>query len=222
MAKGKSLGRGLDALFADNSVSDNKNEVTTLRLFDIEPNREQPRKRFVQEQLEELADSIKEHGLLQPLIVRPKSNGLYEIVAGERRWRASKLAGLSEVPVIIKELDQREASEIALVENLQREDLNPVEEANGYKTLMAEYSLTQEQVALRVGKSRAAVANAVRILTLPESILETVIKGELSYAHARTILPLAEKFDSAELERFAKTIVEKKLSVRETEKLVRS
>ena len=222
MAKNKSLGRGLDALFADNTAAPQQTSAVTLRLFDIEPNRSQPRKQFDDASLTELADSIREHGLIQPIVVRPGKNGMYEIVAGERRWRASRLAGLTEVPVVIKELDDRSAAELALVENLQREDLNPVEEAGGYRRLMDEFSLTQEQVAQRVGKSRAAIANAVRILALPQAVLSLVEAGELSYAHARTIVSLCGVYDDGQLLGLAQLIVAKSLSVRETERIVRS
>lgn len=222
MAKNKSLGRGLDALFADNTAAPQQTSAVTLRLFDIEPNRSQPRKQFDDASLTELADSIREHGLIQPIVVRPGKNGMYEIVAGERRWRASRLAGLTEVPVVIKELDDRSAAELALVENLQREDLNPVEEAGGYRRLMDEFSLTQEQVAQRVGKSRAAIANAVRILALPQAVLSLVEAGELPYAHARTIVSLCGVYDDGQLLGLAQLIVAKSLSVRETERIVRS
>lgn len=187
MAKNKGgLGRGLDALFNDNSTD--RNTLIEVSLIDIEPNREQPRKTFDEKALAELADSIKEHGLLQPIIVKPLAGGTYRIIAGERRWRASRMAGLSQVPVIIKDFDDREVMEVALIENLQREDLNPVEEAMGYRTLMESFCLTQEQVAVRVGKSRSAVANALRLLTLDEKELELLKNGSLSAGHARTIL----------------------------------
>ena len=187
MAKNKGgLGRGLDALFNDNSTD--RNTLIEVSLIDIEPNREQPRKTFDEKALAELADSIKEHGLLQPIIVKPLAGGTYRIIAGERRWRASRMAGLSQVPVIIKDFDDREVMEVALIENLQREDLNPVEEAMGYRTLMESFGLTQEQVAVRVGKSRSAVANALRLLTLDEKELELLKNGSLSAGHARTIL----------------------------------
>lgn len=222
MAKVKSLGRGLDALFSDNSVEESEGGVTTLRLYDIEPNRDQPRKTFDEAALSELADSIREHGVIQPLVVRRKANGMYEIVAGERRWRASKLAGLTEVPVIVKELDDVTAAELSLIENLQREDLNAVDEANGYKALMDTYGMTQEQISKRVGKSRAVIANTVRILALDERILDMVVDGKLSYAHARTILGLIGVYDAAKMREFAEYVCEKGLSVRETERIVRS
>ena len=159
------LGKGLDALFMDNETADSG--IVTLRLSEIEPNKDQPRKVFSEESLNELADSIKEHGVLQPLLVRPLSTGGYQLVAGERRWRAIRMEGLREVPVVIRDMDEEQAMEIALIENLQREDLNAIEEASGYKMLMERYGMTQEQVAKRVGKSRPAVANALRLLNLP-------------------------------------------------------
>jgi len=180
------LGRGLDALFNENAT-DSKESVK-VKLNDIEPNRDQPRRDFDEEALNELADSISRHGLLQPIIVRPLSNGNYQIIAGERRWRACRIAELDEVPVIIKELDDRAFMEIALIENLQREDLNSVEEAMGYKTLMEQYGLTQEQVSETVGKSRSAVANALRLLGLNETELEALRRGTISAGHARALL----------------------------------
>ncbi len=180
------LGRGLDALFNENA-SDEKG-VVTLRLSEIEPNRNQPRTSFDEDALAELADSIAKHGLIQPIIVRPTSSGAYQIVAGERRWRACRTAGLSEVPVVIKELDDQKYFEVALIENLQREDLNAVEEAQGYRTLIDVYGLTQEQVAESVGKSRSAVTNALRLLNLSEKALEVLKNGKITAGHARAIL----------------------------------
>ena len=184
------LGRGIDALLAENDTS--RGGVTVLRLADIEPNRAQVRKTFDPETIAELADSIKEHGLLQPIIVRRKGNGFYEIIAGEHRWRACKEAGLVEVPVIIKDMDDRSASLAALVENLQREDLDPVEEARGYESLMREYGMTQEEAAFSVGKSRPSVANKLRILSLPEKVLSALHENRITFGHARALLPLAE------------------------------
>ncbi len=178
------LGRGLDSLFDENSIDSSSTEVM---LSQIEPNRDQPRKEFDEEALVELAESIKKHGLLQPILVRPKQDG-YEIVAGERRWRACRIAGLRTVPVVIKEMDEREVMEVALIENLQREDLNPVEEALGYRSLMISFGLTQEQVAEAVGKSRPAVANTLRLLELTPEETEALKKGKLSSGHARVIL----------------------------------
>lgn len=185
-AKKGGLGRGLDALFNENATDEKG--VVTLRLSEIEPNRNQPRTSFDEDALSELADSIEKHGLIQPIVVRPTSSGVYQIVAGERRWRASRMAGLSEVPVVIKELDDQKYYEIALIENLQREDLNAVEEAQGYRTLIDTYGLTQEQVAESVGKSRSAVTNALRLLKLNEKALEALKDGKISAGHARAIL----------------------------------
>ncbi len=185
-AKKGGLGRGLDALFNENATDEKG--VVTLRLSEIEPNRNQPRTNFDEEALSELADSIAKHGLIQPIVVRPTSNGVYQIVAGERRWRACRMAGLSEVPVVIKELDDQKYFEVALIENLQREDLNAVEEAQGYRTLIDTYGLTQEQVAESVGKSRSAVTNALRLLNLNTDALSALEKGEITAGHARAIL----------------------------------
>ncbi|MBP5755477.1 MAG: ParB/RepB/Spo0J family partition protein [Clostridia bacterium] len=213
------LGRGIDALLAENDTS--QNGVSMLRLADIEPNRAQVRKRFDPESIAELAASIKEHGLIQPIVVRRKQNGFYEIIAGERRWRACKAAGLSEVPVIVKDLDDRSASLVALVENLQREDLDPVEEARGYESLINEYGMNQENVAFSVGKSRPSVANKLRILALPETLLDDLRAGKLSFGHARTLLPLAEKLTEKELCEFALAVENEEISVRETERRVK-
>lgn len=191
------LGRGLDALF-DENATDEKG-IVTLRLSEIEPNRNQPRTSFDEDALSELADSIEKHGLIQPIIVRPTSRGVYQIVAGERRWRACRMAGLSEVPVVIKELDDQKYFEIALIENLQREDLNAVEEAQGYRTLIDAYGLTQEQVAESVGKSRSAVTNALRLLNLDEKILEALKDGKISAGHARAILAAETKEQANEM-----------------------
>lgn len=191
------LGKGLDALF-DENATDSKGAVE-LKLNEIEPNKEQPRKEFDEEAISSLAESIAKHGLLQPIIVRPKLNGMYEIVAGERRWRASRIAGLNKVPVIIKEMDEQTLAEVALVENLQREDLNPVEEALGYNSLMEKFGLTQEGVATSVGKSRAAVANALRLLKLPEEILAALRDGKISAGHARALLSVKTPEQQKEL-----------------------
>lgn len=213
------LGRGIDALLAENDTS--QNGVSMLRLANIEPNRAQVRKKFDPESIAELAASIKEHGLIQPIVVRRKQNGFYEIIAGERRWRACKAAGLSEVPVIVKDLDDRSASLVALVENLQREDLDPVEEARGYESLISEYGMSQENVAFSVGKSRPSVANKLRILALPAKLLEDLRAGKLSFGHARTLLPLAEKLTEKELCEFALAVENEEISVRETERRVK-
>lgn len=185
-AKKGGLGRGLEALFNENATDEKG--VVTLRLTEIEPNRNQPRTNFDEEALSELAESIEKHGLIQPIVVRPTSSGVYQIVAGERRWRACRMAGISEVPVVIKELDDRNYYEIALIENLQREDLNPVEEAVGYRTLIYTYGLTQEQVAESVGKSRSTVTNVLRLLNLSEDALQALKNGNITAGHARAIL----------------------------------
>lgn len=213
------LGRGLDALFADNSLEEiSPSSAVKLKINEIEPNREQPRKEFDEKALSELAESIAKHGVIQPLLVRPLSDGSYQLVAGERRWRASRLAGLTEVPVVIKELSDSEAMEIALVENLQREDLNPIEEAQGLKLLIDTYGLTQEECASRVGKSRPAIANTLRLLALPKAVLELIKSGKLSSGHARALLSLTDEKKITEL---ANEIISKGLSVRETERAVR-
>lgn len=180
------LGRGLDALFNENSTDNNI--AIEVKLVDIEPNKEQPRKRFDNQALEELAASIKEHGLIQPIVVKPLTNGTYRIIAGERRWRACNLAGLERVPVIVKDLAEQQVMEVALIENLQRQDLNPVEEALGYKALIDMYDLTQEQVAVRVGKSRVAVTNALRLLNLTEKELDMLRRGTITAGQARAFL----------------------------------
>ena len=214
------LGKGYNALFADNSVEElgEGGSVVKLRLHDIEPNKNQPRQVFDDEALSELADSIKEHGVLQPLIVRPLADGSYQLVAGERRWRASRLAGLTEVPVIVKTLTDSEVAVIALIENLQRENLNPIEEAEGISRLIEEYSFTQEQAAEKLGKSRTAVTNTLRLMNLPEKVRSLVSDEFLSAGHARALLGLTEK---GIIEEIADEVVAKKLSVRETEKLVK-
>lgn len=213
-AKKGGLGKGLDALFMDNETADSG--IVTLRLSEIEPNRDQPRKVFSEEALNELADSIREHGVLQPLLVRPLSTGGYQLVAGERRWRASRMAGLREVPVVIRDMDEEQAMEIALIENLQREDLNAIEEASGYKLLMERYGMTQEQVAKRVGKSRPAVANALRLLNLPPRVMEMVEEGELSPGHARALLSFE---DPEQMMDVAQKVRKGKYSVRDIEKM---
>ncbi len=188
------LGRGLEALFSENATDEGK--LSELDIHEIEPNKEQPRKDFDEEALNELADSISVHGLLQPIVVRPRATGRYEIIAGERRWRACRIAGLTRVPAVIKELDEQSAAEIALVENLQREDLNAYEEALGYSTLIEKFGLTQEVAASRVGKSRAAVANALRLLKLDKKILEALRVGKITAGHARALLAVeGEKRD---------------------------
>ncbi len=223
MAVKKALGRGIDALLAENiyETSAGQSGVTLVRLTDIEPNPDQARKKFDPTALEELADSIKEHGIIQPIVVRDKGNGYYGIIAGERRWRAARIAGLTEVPVLVKDTDDASAAEISLIENLQRENLNPVEEALGYRDLMESFSLTQEQAAKKVGKSRAAVANILRLLNLPESVLNLVREEKLTYGHARALIPLTEKLTEQALLAHANSVVSGNLSVRETEALVK-
>lgn len=212
--KQRGLGRGLGALLTDYSENDAAQAVTTLPLQRIEPNPNQPRKRFDEVELQALADSIAQHGLLQPLAVRDMGNGYYQIVAGERRWRACRLAGLSEVPVTVVEADDRTVMELALVENLQREDLNPMEEAEGYRVLLEEYGLTQEQAAQQVGKSRSAVANALRLLTLSDEVRALVENGELTAGHARALLTLP----NGRLQKAAaQKILALRLSVRQAE-----
>lgn len=186
--KNRGLGRGIESIFDENSTYSDK--IVTLNINDIEPNREQPRKDFDEEALQALADSIAQHGLIQPVVVRPTIGGGYTIIAGERRWRACRIAGVSEIPVVVKDSDEQSLMEMALVENLQREDLNPVEEAMGYKALMDEFSLTQEEIATKMAKSRSAVANALRLLNLRENELDALRRGLISAGHARAILPV--------------------------------
>lgn len=209
------LGKGLEALFVDNTNS--STDVMTLRISEIEPNKLQPRKDFDEAALADLADSIREHGVIQPLLVRPMPTGGYQLIAGERRWRASRMAGLTEVPVVVRDMDDMETMEIALIENLQREDLNAIEESLGYKALAEQYSMTQEQIAKSVGKSRPVVANALRLLNLPPKVLEMVRRDEISVGHARALLPLEEK---KLIEENAERIVKQHLTVRDIEKLV--
>ena len=218
MKKKSGLGRGLDALFVDNS-REQTDGISMLRISDIEPRKEQPRKNFDTEALSQLAESIGVHGLIQPIVVRGAANGYYQIIAGERRWRAAKMAGLSEVPVIITEVDDMEASELALVENIQRENLSPIEEAAAYKELMDEYELSQEALSKKVGKSRSAIANSVRLLDLPKDTLNLVSSGRLSAGHARALLALTDK---SLIDKTAQNVAEKGLSVRETEALVKT
>lgn len=216
MKKG-GLGKGLSAIFMENE-SEDKNSTVTLKIADIEPNRSQPRQDFDEAALADLANSISQHGLLQPLLVRPLIGGGYQLVAGERRWRACRMAGVNEVPVVIRELTDAETMELALIENLQREDLSPIEEALGYKTLMETYSFTQEDVSRSVGKSRPAVANVLRLLNLPDEVIAMVRNGELSAGHARTLLALKDETKMLEL---AKLAVENDASVRELERAVK-
>ena len=208
----KGLGRGLDALLMN--ASSGSEEITNLPLQKIEPNPLQPRKLFDEEELQALADSIARHGIIQPLTVRKAENGYYQIIAGERRWRAARLANLHTVPVTVIEADDKTVLELALIENLQRQDLNPMEEALGYRQLMQEHGLTQELVAERVGKSRPAVANALRLLSLPSSICQMITAGQLSAGHARALLVLKTQ---KEQERAAQKIAALELSVRQAE-----
>ncbi|MCL2579526.1 MAG: ParB/RepB/Spo0J family partition protein [Oscillospiraceae bacterium] len=216
MAKRTGLGKGLDALFLDNSTEDGS--VTTLKLSEIEPNKHQPRIDFAEEALRELADSIRQHGILQPLVVRPMDEGGYQIVAGERRWRAARMAGLYEIPVVIRQLRDDQTLEIAIIENLQREDLNVVELALGYQSLIQQYGLTQEQVADKLGKSRPAIANTIRLLGLPKSVQEHLRAGKISQGHAKALLAL----EIPELiEEVAQKVLAGSVLVREIEKIAR-
>ena len=215
---GKGLGAGLGALLGDAALENESGAAEYLPLARIEPRAGQPRTEFDEEALQELSDSIREHGIIQPIIVRSMGDGYYQIIAGERRWRAARLAGLREAPVRIIDADDRKASEIALVENLQREDLNPVEEALGYRSLARQYSLTQEEISQRVGKSRPVIANALRLLNLPEDVLELVKDGTLSMSIARAILELEKPED----QRYAaKKIADGGLTVREATALIK-
>ena len=219
MSKKSGLGSGLSALFGEDFEEElEKTEPTSLPIEKIEPRRNQPRKQFDPDALAELADSIRKYGLIQPITVRPLDNGYYQIIAGERRWRAARDAQLEELPVRILQADDRMAMELALVENLQREDLNPIEEAKGYRTLMTEYGLTQEEAAAAVGKSRPSVANALRLLSLSASVLEMVENGELSSGHARALIPIEDPEKQLDT---ANYIINKHLSVRQTEVLVK-
>lgn len=211
------LGKGLGAIFVEND-SEDENSSIVLKISDIEPNRLQPRQNFDESSLADLAQSITQHGLLQPLLVRPLPMGGYQIVAGERRYRACRMAGLTEVPVTIRELTDTQVMELALIENLQREDLTPIEEANGYKALIDEYGFTQEEVATSVGKSRPAITNALRVLKLPESILEYLQDGRISAGHAKALLMLETE---EEMLVMAEEICKHDLSVRQVEKLVK-
>lgn len=221
MAKKMSgLGRGIDAIFLENTVEteEKRGGVMTVRVSQLEPKGNQPRKYFDTEALSQLAESISVHGVLQPILVRELGGERYQIIAGERRWRAAKMAGVSEVPVVLLEKTDAEVAEIALIENIQREDLNPIEEAAAYRALAEEYKLTQEEISHRIGKSRSAIANALRLLDLPAPIRAHVVSGELSAGHARTLLGLHTLED---MEALCKLVLEKGLSVRMTEDAVR-
>lgn len=220
MASAKGLGRGLGALLGDfTDELEKKSAYQILPIYKVEPNPDQPRHDFDEEELQLLADSITVHGVIQPLTVRETGNGYYQIIAGERRWRASRLAGLSEIPAVIIEADDRKAMELALIENLQRQDLNPVEESLGYQALISEYGLTQEEAAARVGKSRPTVANALRLLHLPDSVLDLLRQGSLTSGHARAILSLKSEKEQLEA---AQKICALGLSVRQAELLCKN
>ena len=219
--KNSGLGRGLDAIFLDNTLdekSGGENVITVLKISLVDPKRDQPRKYFDKDALEELASSIKEHGLLQPILVREYGEGRYQIIAGERRFRASKLAGLDEIPAVILDKDDRKVAELSLIENIQREDLNPIEEAMAFRALAEEYGMTQEELSERVGKSRSAIANSTRLLDLPEDVLEMVANGDISAGHGRTLLGLKNRENMLLL---ANKTVEFDLSVRQLEEEVK-
>ncbi len=211
------LGKGLDMIFMENNI-ESENAPILLKLEEIEPNLNQPRTEFNSEKLKELADSISEHGLISPIIVKPMASGKYKIIAGERRYRASKMAGLSEIPVLVKDIDEEKIMELALVENLQREDLSPLEEAKGYKALVDTYDFTQEDVARVIGKSRSYIANTLRLLSLPEYVIESLEKKEISAGHARALLGLEWDDD---VKRALKITISQGLNVRQLEELVK-
>lgn len=216
----KGLGTGLEALFGANRLEDEPEaELLILPISKVEPRSEQPREYFDQQALQDLADSIAQFGLIQPVIARKLDSGYYQIIAGERRWRASRLAGLSEIPVRVIEADDRRTAELALVENLQREDLNPIEEAKGYKTLIEDYGLTQEEAAKSVGRSRPAISNALRLLSLGPEVMDLVERGELSAGHARALVSISDREKQLET---AKQVLKRSLSVRRTEQLAGS
>lgn len=219
MAKKGGLGTGLDALFQDNSPIESEKSIITLSVNEVEPNREQPRKEFDEKALAELSKSIEKNGVIQPILVRPVTGGAYQIVAGERRWRAARMAGLTEVPVVIREMSDEDAAVFALIENLQREDLNPVEEAEGIRSLIEEFGMTQEEAADRVGKSRTAVTNTLRLLKLPANIRSMVVNGKITAGHARALIPLEEE---GEMLRIANAVTDNNLTVREVEKIVKT
>ena len=238
MAKSKNsgLGRGYGSLLYDNSVeTEVQAPVNTVKITDVQPRAGQPRKNFDEEALAALSDSIAQHGLIQPIVVRKADAGFYEIIAGERRWRAAKLAGLTEIPVTVTEADDKMTAELSLIENIQREDLDPIEEARAYKTLIDEYGLTQEEVAEQVSKSRSAVTNTLRLLDLPEKVLKMISDKEISEGHGRAILGLKKEYvtqedengvtnfvaDPTSMELAADVVVKENLSVRQTEELVK-
>lgn len=215
MAKKGGLGKGLDALFKDNEA-DVSGSLMQLRVSDVEPNKDQPREKFDEQALAELADSIREHGVLQPIVVRAIPGGSYQIIAGERRWRACRIAEITEIPAVIIEAEDSKVMELALIENLQRQDLSILEEAQGYKTLMENYRMTQEQVAKRVGKSRPVVANAMRLLSLPPRVLDELMQGEISPGHARVLAGIE---DEDRVDALLSRIITEGLTVRQLEKL---
>lgn len=226
MAK-KGLGRGLDALLGETKAEDviapkktvkNGDYVESIKIVDIEPNPNQPRNNFDEESLEELAASIQEHGVITPIIVQKTDNGFYRIIAGERRWRASKKAGLKKIPAIVKDYSEMEIQEVALIENLQRKDLNPVEEALGYKKLMDDFSLTQDEIAQKMGKSRSSVGNSLRLLSLSKEVLTLVRSGDISFGHAKVILSVESRKQQTEI---AQRVVKEGLSVRATEEIIK-
>ncbi len=216
--KPKGLGKGLEAIFLENVTKVEEQERQELKISEVEPNRAQARKEFDEDMLLELAESIAAHGVIQPILVRPMPNGAYQIVAGERRWRASRMAGKNTIPAVVKDMEDKECAEISLIENLQRADLNPVEEAKGYKALMDEYDFTQEQVAKVVFKSRPYITNSLRLLNLPEKLLQMLSDLDITVGHARALLPLEDKEKMYEI---AQKIKENKLSVRDVENIVK-
>lgn len=220
-AKERGLGKGLGALLGDAVLQDSKEGQGSysLPISQVQPGLNQPRKRFDEEALADLTDSVRTHGVIQPLTVRRLSSGYYQIIAGERRWRAAKAAGLKEVPAVVIEADDRKVMELGLIENLQREDLNPVEEAKGYQVLLKEYNMTQEDISLRMGKSRPAIANALRLLDLPDPVLQLLGEGRLSAGHGRAILSAPSKSDQRAL---AQQVIDEGLSVRQTEEIGRA
>lgn len=217
MAKDKKgLGLGLDALFAADNYDEDTSELLSLPISKVEPRNEQPREYFDEQALNDLADSITQYGVIQPIVARKLESGYYQIIAGERRWRAARIAGLTEVPVRVLEADDRRTAELALVENLLREDLNPIEEAKGYQSLINDYGLTQEEAAKSVGRSRPAITNSLRLLSLSPAVMELVEKKELSAGHARALIPIND--DARQLDA-AREVIGKSLSVRRTEQL---
>lgn len=211
------LGRGLDSIFVENTAPSGSG-VTMLRIADLEPRKNQPRKTFDKESLQQLADSIAAHGVIQPVAVRESAGGFYEIIAGERRWRAAKMAGLSEIPAVVLTADDQKTAELALIENIQREDLNPIEEAEAYEKLLCDFGMTQEKLSQSVGKSRSSIANALRLLELTDTALYLLGEGQISVGHAKVLLSLTER---DKMDEVAQEVAENELSVRETEVLVK-